>query len=182
MHADVRSIIYDPVSWIHPKRFLAPAKLTSARCRSVLNDIILRHYGLSTGALDLTNSKENYLARHWSVLAKAAFMAVCHRYRASLAYNGLMLKLDPVTLQFTQSEITASRDDVRGIMTLENLNSLACEELIVFSSTASLVITERIPLLFHDIVPESNQRSLSISPTDNEILIRMAIQYAKRNS
>ncbi|MBU4680521.1 hypothetical protein KC222_00650 [Cedecea davisae] len=182
MNADVRSIIYDPVSWIHPTRFLLPIKLASARCRSVLNDIIIYQYRLSTQVIDLANNKENYLANHWGVLGKAAFMAVCHRYRSSLAYNGLMLRLDPVTLQFTQSELTASRDEVRGEITFDNLNYLACKELMAFSSTVSLAMKERIPLLFPEVVSEGNKHILSTSPADNEILIRMAIQHAKRNS
>lgn len=181
MRADARSIIFDPVSWIHPTRFQLPTKMESARCRSILNDIILHQNRLSTDIINLANSRESYLAHHWRVLGKAAFMAVCHRYRSSLAYNGLMLRLDPITLQFTQSELTASRDEVRGIITFDNLNYLACKELMAFSSTVSLAMKERIPLLFQEMDPEDSNDILSTSSADNEILIRMAIQYAKRN-
>lgn len=181
MHADVKYIIYDPISWIHPKRFSLPQKLATARCRSIINDIILHQYGLSTGDLDLSNSKENYLAHHWTVLAKAAFMAACHRYRSALAYNGLMFKLDPLTFQFTQCELTGSRDDFRGDITWGCLRFLAYRELMTFSSDVSLLMKERIPLLFEKQAEVNMSDSFILQQNDNEILVRMAIQYAKRN-
>ncbi len=182
MRDEVKRIVYDPISWIHPQRFSVPNLFSSTRCRSILNDIVLHHYGLSNDFPDLTNCTESYLVRHWAVLAKAAFMAVCHRHRSALAYQGMMLKLDPVTLQFTQSELTESRDEFRGKLTLSHLNSLACKELMMFSSSASQMLKERIPLLFPYSSRDDENISLFLPKDDSEILIRMAIQYAKRNS
>ncbi|MFU9136523.1 hypothetical protein [Erwinia tasmaniensis] len=179
MYVNVQRIVYDPVSWIHPQRFSVPEQLASVRCRSILNDIILSEYKLSTGELDLGNSKECYLANHWWLLSRAAFMAMCQRYRSSLAWYGNLSKLDNITRQFALSDITGSNDEFSGRFTFDQLWGAAFRELLTFCDPVSKVMKERIPLLF----PRACQDNLpSFFPSDdNELLIRMAIQHASRN-
>lgn len=172
-------IIYDPVSWIHPQRFTVPDMFSSARCCSILNDNLLSNYKLSTGMLNYNNSKEKYLAHHWHILSKASYMAVCQRYRSSLAYQGSFIKLDDVTRKFAQSRLIDSKDEFRGEIDISQLWGAACQELIAFSASVSTVMKERIPLLFPESL-ETNGSFLSQS-SDNELLLRMAIQHASRN-
>ncbi|WP_073980913.1 hypothetical protein [Erwinia sp. ErVv1] len=179
MYVNVQRIVYDPISWIHPQRFSVPEKLASVRCRSILNDIILSEYNLSTGELALSNSTEHYLANHWCLLPRAAFMAICQRHRSSLAWYGNLSKLDNVTRQFALSDITGSKDEFRGRFTFDQLWGMACRELLTFCGPVSKVMKERIPLLF----PWVHQENMApfFPSDDNELLIRMAIQHASRN-
>ena len=176
----MQKIVYDPVSWIHPQRFAVPEGFTSPRCQSILNDMLLARYSLSTRELDIANHTERYLVCHWHVLAKAGLMAVCQRYKATLFRHGLWGKLDKATQQFSLLNLCESRADRAEVITLSQLEWLAEQELGVLSHLASPELKQRIPLLF----PEPRERiDLISSPTESHRLImRMAIQHAKRNA
>ncbi len=179
MYAEAQRILYDPVSWINPHRFPALENFSSVRCQSVLNDILLKEFKLSTGCVDLNNSRERFIISHWALLPGAALMAACHRHRAKLARSGLIAKLDKVTQQFAMSCLTESESHGHERLTGQELAQLACQEAMVFSCSLSLSIRERIPLLF------SSSPTTSDNETYNEsdgLLLRMAIQHAKRAS
>lgn len=179
MQNEARRIVYDPVSWVHPQRFSLPDKFNSVRCRSVFNDILIAHFKLSVGDINLECSMERYLAYHWSLLSKAAFMMVCQRYRASLAYNGQLVKLDSATRQFAMLDIVGSNDKLRGDITISELEYMAGQEMAIFGSSLSTIMRERLPLLFPE---KKSVRDLRPGPPDmNELLLRLAIQHAKRN-
>lgn len=178
LRANMEMIIYDPISWIHPQRLLLPNAFYTTRCMSIINDIILNEFQLSTTALDFSNSKELYLARHWQVLSQAAFMAICHRYRASLAYYGLFSSLDRITKQFMLCELVESKDELRGAISFDELWAKASQALMLFGLSTSAVMKQRIPLLFPKPLIENN---VTVSRAeDNDLLLTMAIQYASR--
>lgn len=179
MQNEAKRIIYDPISWIHPQRFSLPAKFSSVRCRSIFNDILINHFKLSVGEIDLDNSTERYLTYHWSLLRKAAFMMACQRYRASLAYNGQLVKLDAATRQFAMLNIVESSDASGGKFTIRELEVIASQEITGFYSSVSTVMRERLPLLFPELMPTHLRRPGS--PHVDELLLRLAIQHAKRN-
>lgn len=179
MYAEAQRILYDPVSWIHPHRFPAIENLSSVRCQSVLNDILLEGFKLSTDCVDLNNSRERYIISHWALLPGAALMAACHRHRAKLARSGLIAKLDKVTQQFALSCLTESESQGHERLTAQELVRLACQEAMAFSCSLSVSIRERVPLLFSSSPTISHS---AVYSENDELLLRMAIQHAKRAS
>lgn len=175
----MQRIIYDPISWIHPQRFSIPAKFSSSRCRSILNDMLFSHYSLAPGMFDFDNSNERYLMCHWSIIPQAAFMAVCQRYRASLAYYGQLVSLDSVTRQFAMLDLVDSSDEYRMKVSLESLWILASEEINSLSHSVSQQMRSRLPLLFPDYPRDQNFPLFQSK--GSELLLRMAIQHAKRS-
>lgn len=41
------NIIYNPMSWIHPKRFSLPVGFSTPGCHRVINDILIANFSLS---------------------------------------------------------------------------------------------------------------------------------------
>lgn len=179
LEADMQKIVYDPVSWIHPQRFSMPVSFSSSRCRSILNDMLFHHYRLTPGILDIGNSNERYLICHWSIIPHAAFMAACQRYRASLAYYGQLVHLDSVTRQFAMLDLVDSNDKYRKKVSLETLWVLAREEIKCLSHYVSQQMRRRLPLLFPDYPRDKSFPVFECK--ESELLLRMAIQYAKRS-
>lgn len=178
MYGEVQRILYDPVSWIHQERFPAIAHFSSTRCQSVMNDIILEKFKLSTECIDLNSSLERYIIMHWELLPGAALMAACQRYRANLARNGFIVKLDKTTQQFAMACLVDSESQVNQTLSKEALVPLACQEAIAFSQTLSQSIRERVPLLF---ARSPVALDTEVYNSNDELLLRMAIQHAKRS-
>jgi len=179
MYGEVQRILYDPVSWIHPHRFPVSDNFSSEICQAVLNDIIFEEFKLSTNCVDLNNSRERYIISHWALLPGAALMAACHRYRANLARSGLITKLDKATQQFSLSCLIESKSHAHEKLSRQALAQLACQEAMAFSCSLSRSIRERVPLLFPLSPVTSNGE---VYNDCDELLFRMAIQYAKHTS
>lgn len=176
MLTQCKSIIYNPLAWIHPQRFTLPERFDSPRCRSVINEVLLRQYQLPIEEIDLGNSKERFLVSGWPLLARAAFMAASQRHRAMLARNGIFTRLDKATRQFALAELTPALQATKAV-DFEFLWQSARLELEIFATGCTATIRSRLELLFPETVSLPNLRA----PTqDNELLIRMAIQNAKR--
>lgn len=178
MHDEVQRILYDPVSWIHPDRFPAIEHLSSTRCQSILNDILLEAFALSTECVDLKSNLERYIIMHWALLPSAALMAACQRHRSSLARNGLIVKLDKKVQQFAMACLVESKNHDHEGVSYEMLAQLACWEAMAFTRTLSPAIRERIPLLFASSPVKLDSEAYC---NCDELLLRMAIQHAKRN-
>ncbi|CNF34460.1 hypothetical protein [Yersinia kristensenii] len=175
----MQKIIYDPLSWIHPQRFSVPSEFVTPRCRSILNDMVLAHYELSTDALNVEDEKERYLVCHWHLIPQVAWMAVCQRYKASLFRYGLWGKLDSAIQRFALFDIYDTHYEHPSVFSLDELGLLAKHEISLFACSVSQGLKQRIPLLF----PESREEGdIALYPTEcNDLVMRIAVQYAKRN-
>lgn len=176
---NAQRILFDPLSWIHPQRFTLPQGFSSSGCRRVLNDILLVNFDLPIGELDFSNQKERYLARHWHLIADAAFMVNCQRYKASLLQQGLWWKLDSATRQFASLEWPGVPVSSEQSVTLEQLRAMALQDAEDFAGTVSVVMKSRLPLLF----PCAKEAGVGMNSraNDNGLMMTMAIQHAKRN-
>ncbi|WP_380178205.1 hypothetical protein [Kalamiella sp. sgz302252] len=170
-----RQIVFNPLSWIHPGRLTLPENFRSPRCQSLLNDFLLRQYQLPTEAINLNNAQEKFLVENWAVLARAAFMVACQRQRLRLARTGLFARLDRATRQFALAELTPAHDDSVQLDFAELWHN-ACGELNVFAAGCSETIKKRVVLL----CPEAATGALMPELADNEFLLRMAVQNARR--
>lgn len=173
------NIIYNPVSWIHPKRFSMPVGLSMPRCHSVINDILITHFSLSVEPIDFENETEKYLARHWTLLPKAAFMVACQRYKSNLFRYGIWWQLDKSVRQFSLLNFIENKSEDVVSCSLEQYELYAKKEVDLFSSSVSKVMKERLPLLFS---PGNDEVTDSPRLTDNnELAMRMAIQHVQRS-
>ena len=177
MKEKINTIIYNPLSWIHESRMRVPETYASIRCKRIINDIIIENFSLPTGELNLDNSKGNYLIKNWFFLRTAALMVVCNKYRAKLAYNGQFCLLEKNIKGFTFLKFDTLYPDLDSRITANDLWSSAENLLINFGENASQVLKARLPLLFKRTPGEDH--IISPSPRDDELLFRMAIQYAK---
>lgn len=177
--AQANRILYDPLAWIHPRRFARPEGFFSPGCRHVLNDMLLANFALSVEPLDLGNDQERYLVRHWHLIPRAAYMAACLRVKPSLFRHGLWWKLDSAVRQFALLTLSPHSEDRPERITLEHLWGFAEQEVSVFASEASASMRTRLPLLF----PERNDELATSLPVlaRNALIMRMAIQHAERN-
>ncbi|MGX8940872.1 hypothetical protein ACWWJF_10955 [Symbiopectobacterium sp. Eva_TO] len=176
---NVLNIIYNPISWIHPKRFSLPPGFSTPGCHRIINDILIENFSLSVEPLDLNNERELYLAAHWHLLSKAAFMVACQRHKINLFQCGIWWKLEKSVRQFSLLNLIESKPMNASPYSLEQYALCAKREVDLFSASVSRVMRERLPLLF---LPGDDMETVSPTLTgDNELAMRMAIQYAQRS-
>lgn len=173
------NIIYNPISWIHPKRFSLPPGFSTPGCYRIINDILIESFSLSVEPLDLNNERERYLAEYWNLLPKAAFMVACQRHKSNLFECGIWWKLEKSVRQFSLLNLLDSKPVNTCSYSLEQYTLCAKREIDLFSASVSRVMRERLPLLFS---PDDDVED--VPPTllgDNELAMRMAIQHAQRS-
>lgn len=173
------NIIYNPLSWIHPKRFSLPSGFSTPGCHRIINDILIENFSLSVEPLDLNNERERYLAAHWHLLAKAAFMVACQRHKSNLFQHGIWWQLEKSVRQFSLLNLLESNPVSAFSYSLEQYALCAKREIDLFSASVSTAMRERLPLLFC-----ADDDVENVPPTligDNELAMRMAIQYAQRS-
>lgn len=177
-YGNVLNIIYNPVSWIHPKRFSLPYGFSTPGCHRIINDILIKNFSLSIEPLDLNNERERYLAAHWHLLPKAAFMVACQRHKSNLFQSGIWWKLEKSVRQFSLLNLLDGKPMNASSYSLEQYALCAKREIDLFSASVSRVMRERLPLLFSPDDVENMSPTLS---GDNELAMRMAIQYVQRS-
>ncbi|MCW2488548.1 hypothetical protein J5069_21825 [Candidatus Symbiopectobacterium sp. NZEC127] len=178
-HVNVLNVIYNPVSWIHPKRFSLPPGFSTPGCQRIINDILIENFSLSVEPLDLDNEREQYLATHWHLLPKAAFMVACQRHKSTLFQCGIWWKLEKSVRQFSLLNFLDNKQVDASAYSLEQYALCAKREIDLFSSSVSTVIRERLPLLFPPDDDSGNAPPLLTG--DNELVMRMAIQHVQRS-
>ncbi len=176
---NVMNIIYNPISWIHPERFSLPSGFMTPGCHRIINDILIENFSLSVEPLDLNNERERYLAAHWHLLPKAAFMVACQRHKSNLFQCGIWWKLEKSVRQFSLLHLLEGNPMNVSIYSLEHYALCAKREIDLFSASVSRVMRERLPLLFS---PGDDVETVPPTLTgDNELAMRMAIQYVQRS-
>lgn len=176
---NILNIIYNPISWVHPKRFSLPPGFSTPGCHRIINDMLIENFSLSVEPLDLNNERERYLAAHWNLLPKAAFMVACQRHKSNLFQCGIWWKLEKSVRQFSLLNLLESKPMNTSTYSLEQYALCAKREIELFSTSVSKVMKERLQLLF-----SSRDDVETVSPIltgDNELAMRMAIQYAQRS-
>ena len=176
---DTLNIIYNPISWIHPKHFSLPVGFSAPRCHRVINDILITNFSLSVEPLDFDNEKERYLARNWRFLSRAALMVACQRYKSNLFKYGIWWKLENSIRQFSLLHFLDNIDGGTFISSIEQYLLCARQEIDLFASSVSVTMKERIPLLFP--AGDDNKSIPSLLVDDNDMIMRMAIQHAQRS-
>ncbi|XBS70300.1 hypothetical protein ABK905_03270 [Acerihabitans sp. KWT182] len=103
------TIMFDPLSWMHPQRLPLKTGFNGVRQRSIINDMVIEAHGWSTVPPVLT--EKGLMARvihQWCRLPQIALLIACQRHRAALTRQGRLLILPVWARRFAQMNIVAS--------------------------------------------------------------------------
>ncbi|WP_406705704.1 oxidoreductase [Sodalis sp.] len=155
------SIMYDPLTWIHPARFALPARLDGIAQRSILNGMLISLYGLS--------------------LERPALLMACQRHRASLAIGGCGAGLPDWLRQFAALPLMASRSSpTESWPSPARLLAWGRYELLAFADGLPRGLGQRLDLLFPPEEGRDDSHGLS-RPSPCRLLLKLAFQHAKRH-
>lgn len=175
------AILYDPLSWMHPRRLAVAPGLRGARQRSIINDMIIASQGWS---VEMPLSTPSWLARQcvgqWHGLPQVALLIACQRHRALLARQGRIRLLPAWVRAFAELAIVESAAGSCLVnLSLGTLLSWGKNELLSGGEPLPIALSQRIALLFPPALDRENVASATFS--DSPLLIKLALQYAKRN-
>ncbi|MFT8209925.1 MAG: hypothetical protein ACMZI0_03610 [Symbiopectobacterium sp.] len=106
-------------------------------------------------------------------------MVACQRYKSDLFQYGIWWKLERSVRQFSLLNLLNTKGMDASVSSLEQYVLCAKREVDLFASSVSMVMKERLPLLFP---PENDvENAPTILINDNELVMRMAIQHAQRS-
>ncbi|MEB0140402.1 MULTISPECIES: type III secretion apparatus protein OrgA/MxiK [unclassified Undibacterium] len=179
----LRTVIYNPLSYIHTQRLMLPAQLQKSAQLALINRILIDHYQLSCVTPDVKpGSLDQLLLNNWSELPYAAYLLACHQQRNSLARAGRLLRLPAwarsfALLPLSERLFPAENNDVRSCEHAF-LMQAGLQSLALLCEPASIALQQRIPLLF-----ASSPIAPAITATRAHFsLLLIALQHVKKNS
>ncbi|TKI02800.1 type III secretion apparatus protein OrgA/MxiK [Martelella alba] len=176
------SLLFDPLSWMHPRCLLRREGFDGVRSRALINGMIIRAYGWSVERPVLTADRlMPYFVGLWRYLPHVALLIAAQRHRAVLSRRGRLRALPGWVRQFAERDIVASAAiSVGAADGADILLEWGKNELIAYGEQLPLPIRQRIPLAFP---PDMARESAAGPPADPcPLLIRLAFQHAKRHS
>lgn len=174
-------IIYDPLSWIDPSRITVPGAFMNGLCRAVINEAILNELALVTEDRGkATHGLVRLFIDEWFRLRQVAMLMACQRHRANLASSGLLSTLPFSIKKFIRLPLLSSRFcQGERLLTIEDLQHSALQELLAFGPELPLTIKQRLPLLFPRFY-EGTENAISPPLAESGLFI-LAVQHAKQN-
>ena len=194
------SIMYDPLSYIHPKRMHLPKLFNNPRQRGIINDMLMDQLELPVGSPPQTSILERQLVLNWTRLPYISTLIGAQLLKADLGWQGKLLHLSSSVRGFMSFRLSVCKRASRhSECVLEDVQKFGLKHLLLWQCQASKVLKERMALLFPPILDTcfSEQDSLTSMSTEmyslqplgsamecgkaNLFLILQAIQYAKNN-
>lgn len=175
------TILFNPLSWMHPQRLTLKRGFDGIAQRSIINDMIIWAHGWSTErpVLAETGLAEHFI-HQWEHLPQVALLIACQRHRAALSRQGRIMSLPAWVRRFAQLDIVDSAAPL-SLMPWEPLTLIAWgkDELAACGQQLPEALRQRISLLFPLHMDRDDAASRQISP--NPLLIKLAFQHAKRD-
>ncbi|MDB5774610.1 MAG: type secretion apparatus protein OrgA/MxiK [Herbaspirillum sp.] len=186
----LRTVMFDPVSYIHPLRLQLPAAFNNPRRRSIVNRMLLDHYDLSEKEPRLVpGGIDHLLVNHWQHLPRLALLLGCQRFRSALLHRGLLLKLPAWARSFAVLPLHAAASNsptqrrYDGVLDEGILRAYGLSALLRHCRSCAPALKQRIPLLFPAPAMRTEEIPAEIYPTENDnILLILAIQHVKKFS
>lgn len=174
-------LLFDPLSWGHPRHLPLKGDLAGARQRSIVNDMIIKSYGWSVQRPSLTGDGLVLdFINQWRYLPHVAVLVAAQRHRAELSRRGQLMALPAWVRQFAQLDIVGSSATITGTMTSPGaLLAWGKDELMTYGRQLPLVVRQRISLLFPPYREREGHPDLQTDPSP--LLIKLAFQHAKRH-
>ena len=192
----IQEIMFDPLSYIHPARFHLSVNLTQRSQRTVINDMLLHCYQLTTvdttamliGGVALT------MIKHWRRLPQIAFLFGCYRLRNTLLRRGALLRLPEWARRFAEMPlcVDAPLIKINGLHATDIFSELSVEaiyaqglgEFLSWQAALPLWLRQRLSLLFSpqtEALLQTNTLSIATLQSPNLFLFTFAMQYAKNH-
>ncbi|WP_369788278.1 hypothetical protein [Rouxiella sp. WC2420] len=174
-------IIFSPCSWINPQRLVVPEMFSEPECLSILNKMVIEHYGLSTDFKKIESSSfVDVVVTNWSSLPQIAHLLACRYHQAALNYQGLMCEFSKAIQNFCSGPSGVTQPVLLGKhVCTETLEITSLSLLLSLSPVLPKSIVQRIPLLFSELCSENigKKNNASITVLD----FKLALQYAKNH-
>ncbi|WP_413735571.1 type III secretion apparatus protein OrgA/MxiK [Sodalis sp. RH21] len=174
-------ILFDPLSWMHPRRLPLAPPLSGCGPRSIINDMVIAAQCWSTQRPEVPeHGLAAHFIRHWHALPQVALLMACQRHRALLSRQGRLRLLPGWARQFAELAIVeSSAGPAVPVIMPDTLLAWGKSELLACGPWLPLAIQQRIPLLFSPDMDRSDGAAPAAPPSP--LLIKLACQYAKRN-
>lgn len=172
-----QSIIFDPLSYIHPQRInLAAELIERPAARAAANELILAAWQLDKGNIGFTqNSLTQLWLRQWHRLPQVAYLLGCHERRADLARQGLLLKLPDWARAFLVVNQGTSQSTGTQALDHSMLLSIGYAQLKAWCSCLPEPLIQRFPLLFPAFIEGAPEQ-----PAVESSILILALQHAQR--
>jgi type III secretion system OrgA/MxiK family protein len=178
----LQTVMFDPLSYIHPERFALPARLDAARQHAIINRMLLDHYRLSSCVPRAApGSLDHLLAQHWELLPQLAYLLACQRFRVALLRGGRLLKVPAWARSFAilplqrPDDADAAADTLGSTALLEH----GLVELLSRCRHAAPALQQRIPLLFPSFGKTTALPPPCATTQGGNSLLILALQHVK---
>jgi len=201
-HDRLKRVMFDPLSYIHPRRLKTPSCFDTPRHRAVLNRIILDNLMIAPERSTIQVSlRQGRLLRHWLNVPQVSTLIGAQLLKSDLAWRGSLLRLSASVRAFLgmpfhrlidtapafslnpkrlPDQFSLSSSETCNIFYQIQRVGLTC--MLDWQRTASSDLLCRLRLMFApelDAVFDQPRRQLD----DGELfLISQALQYAKNHS
>ncbi|AVG16922.1 type III secretion apparatus protein OrgA/MxiK [Chromobacterium vaccinii] len=175
----VRAILFDPLSYLHPQRLRLPAALDTPRQRAVVNDMLISGHRLDNhwpaGPL---NSATRQFLRHWPLLPQAAYLIGCQALRAALGWQGGLLRLPAWAQDFAAMRLNPPSGIAPSRPVSHNdLLRAGYSRVLAWKPELPSALAQRLPLPFPPIVDDAP----AAPGAPDTLLLTLALQYAQRH-
>jgi type III secretion system OrgA/MxiK family protein len=175
-------VMYAPLDYIHPKRFLKPTEDLSPCVQQVVNNHLIKQYNLLT-ALDFSVGSDNFsqpLVSGWRLLPRVARLLGCKIARGSMARNGQFVALPLVAQRFISLPVPCPAYPSDASFSESDIELIGARYLYQQKPHLPAALAQRLSLVFAPEVENIDQTMPSL--TFNRSLLTFAFDYAKNSS
>ncbi|QDH57953.1 type III secretion apparatus protein OrgA/MxiK [Pandoraea pnomenusa] len=174
-----RTMMFDPVSYIHAAHFVYPARFASPRQRAVINEMLIAGFHLDVHwPFDHVGMAERPWVLNWRRLPQVAYLMGCQARKASLCRRAALLRLPAWAFAFTQLPVLDAAPSIHSRPPSDgDLLAEGFARLMALAASLRAPLRQRLPLLFPRIDPCAGDLPDSFDVR----LFVTALQYAKNH-
>ena len=187
----LQTVMFDPLSYIHPVHFMLPTAFDNATQHAIINRMLIDHYQLSSELpVIAAGSRDHVFLKHWSQLPRLAYLLACQRFRVALSRGGKLLGLPHWARSFAMLPLPLSQDKPMpvGVLNSTTLLEYGLADLLSHCRGLDPTLRQRLPLLFPFIVKTTATMLPAplpiLAPTakteSGDILFTLALQHVKK--
>ncbi|WP_065225736.1 type III secretion apparatus protein OrgA/MxiK [Pandoraea oxalativorans] len=174
-----RTMMFDPVSYVHPVRFSYPVRFASPRQRAVINEMLIAGFRLDRHwPFDQIGIVERPWVLNWRLLPQVAYLMGCQVHKASLCRRAALLGLPRWAYAYARLPVLdAVPSAVAAPPSHSELLGEGFVRLMALSASLREPLRQRLPLLF----PPLDSCAADMPDARDVRLFVTALQYAKKH-